>query len=175
MRIRNFTAALAVFVGVTVWAQSSAGPLVNRRQSVAATSNAEGIAAANRARTAANQGLQEMGATLTKMQAVLKQMRANASSAKDPMAKANLDMWTLMVERLDKQYEELRLAAHQREELEARRAALYRQADEKAAQAAKKAQAGATTGPADSNAQTTAAPGAAQPTTTVPASAPSPN
>jgi hypothetical protein len=113
-----------------------------------------------------------MGNTLTKMHALLKQMRANTSSAKDPMAKANLDMWSLMVDQLDNQYEQLRLAARQREDLEARRAALYKQADEKAAQAAKRAQAGS--GQSNTT-QAPAAPGAAQTTTTPPASATSPN
>jgi len=174
--LRNFTAMLMDFAAATVWAQSSAHPLTTRRQPVAASRNAEGIAPANRARTAANQGLQEMGTALNKMHALLKQMRANTISIQNQTAKANLDMWTLMVEQLDKQYEELCLAARQREELEARRAALYKQADEKAAQAAKKALAGTTAGSADSNAtQTRAAVGAAQATTAVPASATSSN
>ena len=163
MMLRNFIAVLVIFAAATLWGQSSAGPLAARRQPVAATSNAEGIAAANRARTVANQDLQERGNTLTKMHAVLKQMHANTSSAKDPMAKANLDMWTLMVEQLDKQYEQLSLAARQRQDFEARRAALYKQADEKAAQEAKKAQAAST----GSNATQAPAPaGAAQNTTT---------
>ena len=172
MTLRNFTAVLVVLSAATLWGQSSAGPLATRRQPVTATSNADGIAAANRARAVANQNLQDMGNTLTKMHALLKQMNAKAS-AKDPMAKTNLDMWTLMVEQLDKQYDQLRLAARQREDFEARRAALYKQADEKAAEAAKRAQAATLT---NSNAaQTPAAPGAAQTTTTPQPSATSPN
>jgi hypothetical protein len=114
-----------------------------------------------------------MGATLTKMQALLKQMRAHTNSAKDPVAKANLDMWTLMVDQLDKQYEQMRLAARQREEMEARRAALYKQADEKAAEAARKAQEAQKAAAANpNNNQTPAAPGAAQTTTTAPSTSP---
>jgi chemotaxis protein histidine kinase CheA len=108
---------------------------------VAATSNAEALAAGNRARAAASQNLEELGKTLTKMQALLKEMRAKANGAKDPVAKANLEMWTLMLDQLDKEYEQLRVAARQREDVEARRAALYKQADEKAAEAARRAKA----------------------------------
>jgi hypothetical protein len=133
------------------------------------TGNAEGLAAANRAQAAANQNLQEMGATLTKMQTLLKQMRARTSNSKDPVAKANLEMWTLMVEQLDKQYEQLRLAARQREEMEARRAAMYKQADERAAEAARKAQQAAKASAADPNVSSgaPAAPTAQTPATPV--------
>ena len=128
------------------------------------------LLAANRTQATANQNLQEMGATLTKMQTLLKEMRARISNSKDPVAKANLEMWTLMLEQLDNQYEQLRVAARQREELESRRAALYKQADEKAAQAAKRAQA------ASSDSNTTQAPATpATQTTTTPPSASSPN
>jgi hypothetical protein len=113
-----------------------------------------------------------MGATLTKMQTLLKQMRAHTSSSKDPVAKANLEMWTLMVEQLDKQYEQLRVAARQRGEFEARRAAMYKQADEKAAEAARKAQQGAKAAAADSNASS-GAPAAAPAQTTATPAAPS--
>jgi len=85
--------------------------------------------------------MQEMGATLAKMHDLLKGMRAKVSaSEKDPMAKANLEMWALMLQQLDKQYEELRLASRARQDLDARRNAIYKQADEKAAATAKAAQ-----------------------------------
>ena len=137
--LRHSTVIVMVLTAATLWGQSSAGPLAHRRQMVAATSNAEGLAAANRARAAANQNLEELGKTLTKMQALIKEMRAKTNGAKDPVAKANLEMWTLMLDQLDKQYEQLRVAARQREDLEARRTALYKQADEKAAEAARRA------------------------------------
>ena len=137
--LRHSTVTVMVLTAATFWGQSSAGPLANRRQMVAATSNAEGLAAANRARAAANQNLEELEKTLTRMQSLLNEMRAMSEGAKDPVAKANLEMWTLMLDQLDKQHEQLRVAARQREDLEARRAALYKQADEKAAEAARRA------------------------------------
>lgn len=166
MMLRIGTAIVVVFAAATLCAQTSAGPLAGRRQAVTATSNAEGLAAANRAKAAANQNLEELGATLTKMQALLKQMRTHASNTKDPVAKGNLEMWTLMVEQLDKQYEQLRVAARQREDLEARRAAMYKQADVKAAEDARKGQQAANAAAPDSNASNAAA---AQTTPTMPA------
>ena len=163
MMLRNSAAVLVMFAAVTMWGQSPASPLAARRQPVVATGNAEGVAAANRAKAAANQNLQDMGATITKMQDLLKKMRSHTTATKDPMAKANLEMWTLMVDQLDKQYEQMRLAARQREEMEARRAALYKQADERAAEAAKKAQEAAREAAAEASKQ-------AAPTTATPAS-----
>ena len=175
--LRHSTVMVMILTAATLWGQSSRGPLAPRRQMVQATSNAEGLAAANRARAAANQNLVEFGNTLTKMQALLKQMSAKTNNAKDPVAKANLDMWTLMLDQLDKQYEQLRLAAHQREDLEARRAALYKQADEKAAAAAMRAKEATHAAAAGSNAggQTPATPNAPPSTATPPASSSSPN
>jgi hypothetical protein len=166
MKLRNSAVAVVILAATTLWGQSSAGPLTSRKQPMIAGSNAEGIAAAAHAKVVANQHLQEMGATLMKMHALLKQMRANTTgaSAKDPMAKANLDMWALMLEQLDHQYEELRAASHARDDLQARRAALYKQADEKAAAAAKMAQA-AKAGTAAPNSAT----GASSQNTTTPA------
>ena len=126
--------------------QSSAGPLASRRgTAVATTNNVEAMAAAARAKVQADQRVQEMGATLTKMHTLLKQMRAKnaATASKDSAAKANLEMWSLMLEQLDKQYEQAVAAAKQREDLEARRQALYKQADEKAVAAAAAATGGA--------------------------------
>jgi hypothetical protein len=89
--------------------------------------------------------MQDMEGTLVRMHALLKQMAAKgAANSKDPLAKANLDMWELMVGHLDKQLEELQQAVATREDMEARRAAMYKQADAKseaAAQAARAAQA----------------------------------
>jgi hypothetical protein len=144
---------------------------------VAATSNAEGLAAANRATAAANQNLEELGKTLTKMQALLKEMQAKTNGAKDPVAKANLEMWTLMLDQLDKQYEQLRVAVRQREDLEARRTALYKQADEKAAESARRAKEPTRPRDAGSNAsrETPSTPSALPTTANPPASSSSPN
>ena len=178
--LRHSTVIVMFFTAATLWGQSSAGPLATqrplatRRQMVRATSNAESMGAAGRARAAANQNLEEMGISLTKMHALLKEMQAKASNAKDPVAKANLDMWTLMLGELDKQYEQLGVAARQREDLEARRAALYKQADKKAAEEAKRAK---ETGNAAAAAgsQTPATPSATPTTAAPPASSSSPN
>ena len=93
-----------------------------------------------------HQRVQDMENTLNQMHGVLKQMHAKAakSTAKDSLAKSNLEMWELLVGHLDKQLQELKIASAAREDMEARRAALYKQADAKAeaeAQAARAAEA----------------------------------
>jgi hypothetical protein len=148
MKLRNTTAACVVLAATTVWSQSatysSAAPLgapAHGRMVMAAKSG-DSSAAATQGQVAMRQRVQEMGATLGKMHTLLKQMRTKtAAGSKDSMAKANLDMWELMVGDLEKQYEQLRLATVAREELQSRRNALYKQAEEKAALAAKNAQA----------------------------------
>jgi hypothetical protein len=79
--------------------------------------------------------MQEMESTLKQMHALLKQMRAKtaSSTSKDPLVKANLEMWQLMLGQLDKQFDELRTTTLARQNLNARRAALYKQAAAKAA------------------------------------------
>ena len=96
--------------------------------------------------TALRQRVQDMESTLAQMHLVLKQMQDKVarSKTKDSLAKANLDMWGLMVGHLEKDLQELKIAMAAREDMEARRAALYKQADAKAdaeAQAARAAQA----------------------------------
>jgi hypothetical protein len=99
------------------------------------------------AQLAPRERLQEMEGTLTSMHALLKDMQAkNASSRlKDPVAKANLEMWELLLVHLDKEFHQLQAATATRQELEARRASLYNQAYEKAAKEAQAAT-GATAG-----------------------------
>jgi peptidoglycan hydrolase CwlO-like protein len=111
------------------------------------------------------------------MHTLLKQMQAKASAAatKDSVAKANLEMWSMMLDQLDKQYEQLVAAQKAREDMEARRLAMYKQADEKAAAAAAAAtaqQAKATEEARAAASQPAAAPAAAQGTSSS-ASAPS--
>jgi len=143
MTLRSSIAALVILAATASWGQSSAGPLAVRRpNAVASSNNAEPMAAAARAKAQANQHVQDMGATLAKMHTLLKEIRARTSAApKDSMAKANLEMWSLMLEQLDKQYEQLVAATKAREDFEARRQAMYKQADEKAAAAASAAKA----------------------------------
>lgn len=146
MTLRRSAMVLAtVLAATTIWAQSNSATAPANPRAVYAKSNAAGIAAQTRAEGAAHQRMEEMGNTLTKMHALLKQMQAKiaATSPKDQAAKANLEMWGLMLGDLDKQYEQLRLATLAREDMEARRAAMYKQADAKvaAAQAARTASA----------------------------------
>jgi hypothetical protein len=188
MTLRTTAATLLVLTAMT-WAQSGspAGSALNSR-TVIATSNAKGLAENARAQNSARQRMQEMGATLAKMHALLKQMQAknSTSATKDPSAKANLEMWGLMLGDLDKQYEQLRIATLAREDMEARRAAMYKQAEERSAAAAKNAQqntgaaqsgpgvAGQSSAPSSVGATpVTTAP--AQSTATPPASSTSPN
>ncbi len=148
--------------------------MAGRQRSVMATStDADSKTAEMRAKAAVNQRVQEMETTLTKMHLLLKQMQASPAvkNSKDPMTKANLEMWGLMVQQLDKQFDQVKVAAREREDLEARRSAMYKQAQEKAAQSARNAQAqanagagqsaGATATP-QSGSQPAAAPQAAQ-------------
>ena len=119
-------------------------------------------------KTAEPQGLaamrervRDMESTLSQMRVLLKQMHAK-SKATDSLAKANLDMWDLMVGNLDKELQQMRLTLAAREDLEARRAALYKQADAKAeaeAQAARASQA-ARFAPAEKNTTGTPTPAA---------------
>jgi hypothetical protein len=113
------------------------------------------------------QQVEDMDHTISQMRVVLKQMqtRAAKSKATDPVAKANLDMWELMVSHLDKELVQLRATLATREDMEARRAALYKQADAKIeaqAQAARAAQA-ARFADAAKNATGTQTPSAGEP------------
>ena len=145
MTLRSSIAALVILAATASWAQNSAAPMASRRQTAMATPNSDVQIAAARAKAQleAKQHIDEMGATLKKMHALLKQMQAKTSSAtsKDSVAKANSEMWSMMIEQLDKQYDRLVTAEKAREDMEARRLALYKQADEKALAAAAAARA----------------------------------
>jgi len=140
MTLRCSIAAFVVLVATASWGQNSAGPLTSRRSTVMASPNSDAQVAVARAKAQADaqKHVEEMGATLAKMHALLKQMRAKTSTAKatDSMAAANLEMWSMMMDQLDKQYQELAAAQKSREDMEARRLAMYKQADERAAAAA---------------------------------------
>ena len=176
MKLRS-AAALLIVAATGVWAQTAAPspvaarPLAGRQRTViATTTDTDSKTAEMKAKTAMNQRVQDMEATLSRMHLLLKQMRANAAgkATKDPMAKANLEMWSLMVQQLDKQFEQLKLATRDREDLEARRAAMYKQAQDKAALAARNAQAQARANAAAAPSAAASAPASA----TQPAAAP---
>ena len=194
MTLRTAAATVLVLTAMT-WAQSgspsgSASPVALNSRKVIATSNSKGLAENARAQNSTRQRMEEMGATLARMHALLKQMQAknSASATKDPSAKANLELWVLMLGDLDKQYEQLQLATRAREDMEARRAAMYKQAEERAAAAARNAKqntgsaqdgpgvAGQSSAPTSLSATpATQAPAAAQTPATPPASSTSPN
>jgi len=157
MTFRNTAAAILVLAASTAWAQSTAPAAHSSHpRRVEAESNIVGLSDNTRAQSATRQRVEDMGNTLTKMHVLLKQMQAKtaADSTKDPLIKANLEMWGLMLAGLDKQYAQLKLTSQTRDELEARRAALYKQAEARAAQAAKTGQgAGAVPAAADQGAQ----------------------
>lgn len=58
------------------------------------------------------------------------------SKSKDQVAKASLEMWELMLAHLDRQFDQLRIAMLEREDLEARRVALYNEAFNKGSKSA---------------------------------------
>ena len=71
------------------------------------------------------QRIQDLQGTVDKMDALLMQMRKKtAGSAKDSVAKSNLEMWELIVQQLNKQLKDLKLAEASRADAEARRAAM---------------------------------------------------
>jgi hypothetical protein len=168
MKLSSVAAVTVVLAASAAWAQSASPSMASHAsrsnpRTVMATSNATGLAQNQQAQTAIHQRVDDMGSTLVKMHALLKQMEAKNKNgaSKDPMIKANLEMWGLMLQDLDKQYEQLRLAARTREDMEARRAAMYKQAEAKAAAEAQGLQApGFARTPAKGAAQG-AAPGAA--------------
>jgi hypothetical protein len=110
---------------------------------MATSTDADSKTAEMRAKAAVNQRVQEMETTLTRMHLLLKEMQSSPAvkNSKDPMTKANLEMWGLMLQQLDKQFDQVKVAAREREDLDARRSAMYKQAQEKAALAARNAQA----------------------------------
>lgn len=157
---RTATAAIVVLTataglaqGISPVAAPVRTPLMSQKQSVAARKNMSSVAgnqaAGVQAPATLRERVQDMEATLAKMHTMLKQMRAKtASSSKDSFAKADLEMWQLMVGHLDKQFQDLRLAMLTREDMEARRAAMYKQAEAQADAAAQAARIRASKPPA---------------------------
>ena len=74
--------------------------------------------------------IEDLQGTLDKMNTVLAQMsKKTAATAKDSVAKANLQLWELIVAQLDKQLKDLKFAEERRADAEARRAAMYKQSE----------------------------------------------
>lgn len=132
---------LATTAGLAQTVAPSTPRAFSHRTSGMAMTDAEGKAAAARSESLMQQRVDEMKATVAKMHVLLKQMQttAVATHSKDPVAKANLQMWELMVGQFDKQLAELGQAARVREDMESRRQAMYKQAEQRAAEQALKA------------------------------------
>jgi hypothetical protein len=145
-------AATQAFAQAPAGATPSASALLGQRRSLAGKRPMSAAPASQSSNVnslaALRQRIEEMQGTLQTMHTLMLQMRAKAtkSGTKDPLVKANLDMWNLMVGHLDKQLEELRQTEAAREDMEARRAALYKQADAKAAAEAQAARTKTTNG-----------------------------
>jgi hypothetical protein len=141
MKLRSMAALLIIAVtGVSAQtaAPSAARSLAGRQRTVMATStDADSRTADMRAKADVNQRMVEMETTLGRMHLLLKQMQASAAvkNSKDPATRANLEMWGLMIQQLDKQFDQLKVTARERADLNARRAAMYQQAEQRAAQA----------------------------------------
>lgn len=181
MSLKNTAVAIVILSAATVWGQGPApmrGPAgraftpVKRSASAWTTPSDAGSKPAETPGTIAmRERLQDLQDTVSKMQALLHQMNAKAAAKKpeDPLVKANVEMWQLMLGHLGKQVEELRTAMATREDLEARRAAMYKQAEVKSAAAAQAARDGGASPAAVSGAAgqspADAASGASQPQT----------
>jgi 3'-phosphoadenosine 5'-phosphosulfate (PAPS) 3'-phosphatase len=124
-------AALLIIAVTGVCAQTA-----GRRAVMATSTDADSRTADMRAKAEVNQRMVEMETTLGRMHLLLKQMQASAAvkNSKDPVTKANLEMWGLMIQQLDKQFDQLKVTARERADLSARRAAMYQQAEQRAAQ-----------------------------------------
>jgi peptidoglycan hydrolase CwlO-like protein len=194
MMFRNMTRVMMLLAATSVLAQSTppasvpgGGPIAVPRRGLPGRAgvNASQNPAALQGTVALRQRVDDMQSTLTQMHDVLKKMQARQAknTVKDPLTKANLEMWGLMVGHLDKELQELHVALAQREDMESRRAALYKQADAKAeaeAQAARAAMAAkfagqpATATPAQPAPASTAAPASSAPTPSSPAATSAP-
>ena len=152
MMFRNAVRVTVILASAAVLAQSAkpgttpAEPSL-KRQSLAEPRGPAGNTATDPLGLAAiREQVGDMESTLSGMRVVLKQMHARApkSETTDSLTRANLNMWDLMVDHLDKELQQLRQTLASREDMEARRVALYKQADAKidaAAQAARASQA----------------------------------
>ena len=119
---RKVSLAITMFLAASsAWAQSPApaptpaatGPII--APDADTTARVTSRFAQNRAarvaeaQAAPRERVQEMESTLNGMHALLKEMQASKASSrsKDPVAKANLQMWELLVDHLDKELHQL--------------------------------------------------------------------
>jgi len=150
MIFRSATRVVVVLAATAAFAQSAqpgttpSAPILNRPGLTTRTNPAGNKTADPQGLAAMRERVEDMQNTLSQMRVVLRQMQTNATKNKatDSLAKANLDMWGLMVGHLDKELQQLRVTLAARQDFEARRASLYKQADAKAEAAAQATRAG---------------------------------
>lgn len=143
MKLRSM-AALLIIAATAACAQTAAPSAArafpgHQRAVMATSTDADSKTAEMRAKAAMNQRMVETETTLGRMHLLLKQMQASAAvkNSKDPATRANLEMWGLMIQQLDKEFDQLKVTARERADLNARRSAMYKQAEERAAQSAR--------------------------------------
>ena len=170
MIFRSATRVVVVLAASAALAQSAqpgttpGTPILNRQGPTGRRPPVGNKTAEPQGLAAMRERVRDMESTLSQMRVLLKQMHAK-SKATDSLAKANLDMWDLMVGNLDKELQQMRMTLAAREDLEARRAALYKQADAKTEAAAQAARAGQTPRFAQGDATGTPTPAATEQTT----------
>ncbi len=175
MRIKKTTAAIVILSAASLFAQSAPSP-------VPMPSAPRGVPTMPMRKAGANHGLQrmlptpeamqaqqikELEDTVSKMQALLRQMQIKARGSKDQATLNNLRMWELLVSHMSETLGQARLVAAERADFIARREALYKQAYAKADAEAARAKAekfGAASAPQ------TSAPGSSAPQKPAPVS-----
>lgn len=146
MKFNRTTAAMVVLAVTGAWAQSAPNAFGPARSAPTSHMSSPAGSAAKRmpaalTPTTPRQRVEDMEVTLDKMRVLLQKMQPkSASNSRDPIAKANLEMWELMVDHVDSELKELRTAMLIREDLDKRRDAMYRQVDLKAQAEARAAQ-----------------------------------
>ena len=108
MKLSSVAAVTVVFATSAAWAQSASPSMASHAsrsnpRTVIATSNATGLAQISASPDGCSPARRRHGSTLVKMHALLKQMEVKNKNgaSKDPMIKANLEMWGLMLQDLD--------------------------------------------------------------------------
>jgi uncharacterized protein YdaL len=140
MTIKNIVTAI-LLLSASLFAQNASPQASGAMRVMPGRSAAARSAALTSADAMVSQQMQEIEATVSKMQALLKEMQARAASSKSTATQDNLLMWELLVGHLNDTLTRSRVQAAQRADLMSRRNAMYRQdeanSDAAAARAAK--------------------------------------
>jgi hypothetical protein len=125
MTIKNVVAAI-LLLSAPMFAQNASPPASGAMRGMPVRSAATRRAALPSADAMVLQQIQELEATVSKMQALLKEMRSKAASSKSTVTQDNLRMWELLVGHLNDTLTLSRVQAAQRAGLMSRRNAMYR-------------------------------------------------